>query len=34
MEYEALLRQSSWNNQGIRDACLYALLAEDWKAQR
>ena len=34
IEYEALLRQSSWNNQGICDACLYALLAEDWKAQR
>lgn len=30
MKYEGTLRSSDWNNQGIRDACYYALL----KAER
>lgn len=29
MKYEGTLRQSDWNNQGICDACWYALLAEE-----
>lgn len=31
MVYEGTLRQADWNNQGICDACIYAILAEDWK---
>lgn len=30
MAYEGTLRQADWNNQGICDACVYAILAEDW----
>ncbi len=30
MTYEATLRQADWNNQGICDLCMYAILAEDW----
>lgn len=29
MHYEGTLKQSDWNNQGVCDACYYALLAED-----
>ena len=29
MKYEGTLRQSDWNNQGICDACWYALLASE-----
>lgn len=29
MHYEGRLKQSDWNNQGVCDACYYALLAED-----
>lgn len=29
MKYEGTTRQSDWNNQGICDACHYALLAKD-----
>ena len=29
MKYEATLRQSDWNNQGVCDACWYALLASE-----
>lgn len=29
MRYEGTLRQADWNNQGICDACCYALLAAD-----
>lgn len=29
MAYEGTLRQSDWNNQGICDACYYAILASD-----
>lgn len=31
MKYEATLRQSDWNNQGICDACWYAALREERK---
>lgn len=29
MKYEGTMRQGDRNNQGICDACLYALLAEE-----
>jgi len=29
MHYEGMLRQADWNNQGICDACYYAILADD-----
>ena len=29
MKYEGTNRQSDWNNQGLCDACHYALLAEE-----
>lgn len=29
MKYEGTLRKADWNNQGICDACYYALLAEE-----
>ena len=29
MKYEGILRQSDWNNQGVCDACWYALLKSD-----
>ena len=29
LQYEGTSRQSDWNNQGICDACLYALLTSD-----
>ena len=29
MKYEGTLRQSDWNNQGICDACYYAILREE-----
>ena len=29
MQYEGTLRQSDWNNQGVCDACWYALLKQD-----
>lgn len=29
MKYEGTLRQSDWNNQGICDACYYAVLADE-----
>lgn len=29
MQYEATLRQSDWNNQGVCDACWYALLKSE-----
>ena len=29
MKYEATLRQSDWNNQGVCDACWYALLKSE-----
>ena len=31
MKYEGTHRQADWNNQGICDACYYALLAEERK---
>lgn len=34
MEYECVMRQSDWNNQGICDACHYALLAAEWRARQ
>ncbi len=30
MQYEGTLRQADYNNQGIVDACMYAILAEDY----
>ena len=29
MKYEGTLRQSDWNNQGVCDACWYALLKNE-----
>lgn len=29
MKYEGTLRRSDWNNQGVCDACWYALLADE-----
>ena len=29
LSYEGTLRQADWNNQGIVDACMYAILASD-----
>jgi len=29
MKFEAVLRQSDWNNQGICDAAWYAILADE-----
>ena len=34
MTYEGTLRQADHNNQGVCDVCVYAVLAEDWKATR
>ena len=31
MACEGTLRQADWNNQGICDASVYAILAEDWR---
>lgn len=31
---EAVLRKADWSNQGIVDACMHALLREDWEALR
>ena len=31
---EGVLRKSDWNNQGIVDACMHAILREDWEARR
>lgn len=30
LKYEGTMRKADWNNQGIVDACLYALLAEEF----
>lgn len=30
LKYEGTLRQADWSNKGIVDACMYALLAEDY----
>lgn len=32
--YEGTLRQADWSNRGIVDACLYALLAQDYFARK
>lgn len=34
MTWEGTLRQADRNNQGVCDACLYAILAEDWEKRR
>lgn len=31
MQYEATLRQSGWDNSGIHDEALYAILAQDYR---
>ena len=31
MTYEATLRQADWNNQGVCDICMYAILAQEWR---
>lgn len=31
MVYEATLRQADWNNQGVCDVCMYAILAQEWR---
>lgn len=30
LQYEGTLRKADWSNRGIVDACMYALLAEDY----
>lgn len=30
LQYEGTLRKADWNNQGIVDACIYGLLADDY----
>lgn len=30
LQYEGTLRKADWNNRGIVDACMYAILAEDY----
>lgn len=34
LKYEATLRKADWNNKGIVDACMYALLAEEYYQNR
>lgn len=34
MTYEGTLRQSDWNNQGVCDTCMYAILAGEWETRR
>lgn len=34
MQYEGTLRRSDSNNQGICDACYYAILAEEWEKKK
>lgn len=34
MQYEGMLRQSDWNNQGFCDTCWYGILKEDWEKIR
>lgn len=34
MTYEGTLRQADWNNQGVCDVCVYAVLAKDWKVRK
>lgn len=31
---EGILRKADWSNQGIVDACMHALLREEWEAKR
>ena len=33
MTYEGTQRQADWNNQGLCDACMYALLKKDYRPQ-
>ena len=33
LQYEGTLRKADWSNRGIVDACLYALLAEDYLSE-
>ena len=30
LKYEGTLRKADWNNKGIVDACMYALLKEEY----
>lgn len=30
LKYEGTLRKADWSNKGIVDACMYAILAEDY----
>ena len=32
--YEGTLRQADWNNKGIVDACVYGILASDYRANK
>ena len=34
MQYEGTFRQAAWNNQGICDACCYAILRSDYFGKR
>lgn len=31
LQHEGTLRKADWNNQGIADACMYAILKEDYE---
>lgn len=34
LKYEGVLRKADWSNQGIVDACMYGLLAEEYFARK
>ena len=34
MTYEGTLRQADRNNQGVCDACVYSILASEWRARQ
>lgn len=34
LQYEGTLRKADWSNKGIVDACMYAILAEDYFESR
>jgi len=34
LKYEGTMRQADWNNQGIVDVCMYALLADEYYSRK
>lgn len=34
LRYEGTLRKADWNNRGIVDACMYAILRDDYERGR